>query len=89
MQTIASAQPNPERSEQAEDLFAKLIDLLTDVAGIGADITIKLHHPVPTVLMEAVREAVEAPGLRFTGPLAEVIGTSGTATVSVIAEVIS
>ncbi|MDT0449966.1 hypothetical protein [Streptomyces hesseae] len=78
----------PTDNEQTSSLFAQLIALLEDAADLGADVIVKLHQPVPAALMDCVREAIEAPGFRITGSLAEAIGASGTATVSVIAEVI-
>ncbi|WP_367137035.1 MULTISPECIES: hypothetical protein [Streptomyces] len=73
--------------DEINDLFARLLELLGDAGELGADITVKLHRPVPAALMECVREAIESPGFRFTGPLAEAIGHSGSATVSVLAEI--
>lgn len=91
MRTVPSSQTDAEQSEQTEaenDLFARLIEFLTDAAGLYADITVKLHRPVPTELMECVKATIESPGFRFTGPLAEAIGHCGTATVSVQAELL-
>ncbi|MEU5218517.1 hypothetical protein AB0G79_20280 [Streptomyces sp. NPDC020807] len=77
----------PERfAEVQEDALARLLEFLSAAGELGADITIKVHAPVPVELMHSVREAIEAPGFRFSGRLTEAVGHSGTSTVTVTAE---
>ncbi|MFB7353443.1 hypothetical protein [Streptomyces gardneri] len=74
-------------AEVQEDALARLLDFLAAAGELGADVHIKLHAPVSPDLMQCVREAIEAPGFRFEGPLVEAVGYSGTSTVTVTAEV--
>lgn len=82
-----SAYTHERFAELQEDTLARLLEFLSAAGELGADVQVKLHAPVPAELMQCVREAIEAPGFRFEGPLVEAVGYSGTSTVTVTAEV--
>ncbi|MFF0626744.1 hypothetical protein [Streptomyces sp. NPDC004296] len=83
--------PDPRASgerAEAEDLCASLLDLIAGTPALAADITIHLDIPLPADLIGALARAIDAPGLRANGSVAEAVGSCGSSTIHLTAPVL-
>lgn len=83
--------PDPRASgerAEAEDLCAGLLDLIAGTPALAADITIHLDVALPADLIGTLARAIDAPGLRTSGPVAEAVGSCGSSTIHLTAPVL-
>lgn len=69
--TIPPCAANPEIAEDAaaaHDHSAALLDGIADVYDLPGNFDLELSTPVPPGTAKSVIDAINAPGLRFTGP---------------------
>lgn len=83
--------PDPRSSgerAEAEDLCAGLLDLIAGTPALAADITIHLDVALPADLIGTLARAIDAPGLKTSGPVAEAVGSCGSSTIHLTAPVL-
>ncbi|MEU5066641.1 hypothetical protein AB0G95_21715 [Streptomyces virginiae] len=85
-----TAQPASRSAENADadDLFDSLLYALGAVSALSATVTIQLHTPLPAADLRALADAIEAPGMRVTGPrTVEIIGNTMSAHITIAADI--